>query len=81
MNHKALCYILSVVVVAEGALIVQTLLLNYKKSEVIKTLQEVSNYYVHLLDEHEVPLNDYDRMALNTIIGNSRVFVLDPDID
>ncbi|QYW00681.1 hypothetical protein SEA_RONEY_42 [Gordonia phage Roney] len=66
-----------------GALVVETAILirmAYAIKEqnlTITTLENVSRYYVDMLDKNDVPLTDYDIIALNAILTKRPAIQLD----
>ncbi|AVO25281.1 hypothetical protein SEA_ODESZA_41 [Gordonia Phage Odesza] len=66
-----------------GALVVETAILirmAYAIKEqnlTITTLENVSRYYVDMLDKNDVPLTDYDIIALNAILTKHPAIQLD----
>lgn len=71
--------VLTAVVVTEAVLLVRSLLVIRDQNEVIKTLEDVSNYYVYILDKNDVPLTKYDLIALNSIFSKTSVIKIEDD--
>lgn len=71
--------VLTAVVVTEAVLLVRSLLVIRDQNEVIKTLEDVSNYYVYILDKNDVPLTKYDLIALNSMFSKTSVIEIEDD--
>lgn len=71
--------VLTAVVVTETVLLASSLLVIRDQNEVIKTLEDVSNYYVYILDKNDVPLTKYDLIALNSIFSKTSVIEIEDD--
>lgn len=71
--------VLTAVVVTETVLLARSLLVIRDQNEVIKTLEDVSNYYVYILDKNDVPLTKYDLIALNSIFSKTSVIEIEDD--
>lgn len=71
--------VLTAVVVTEAVLLARSLLVIRDQNEVIKTLEDVSNYYVYILDKNDVPLTKYDLIALNSMFSKTSVIEIEDD--
>lgn len=54
--------------VVETAILIRMAFIIKEQNLTITTLENVSRYYVDMLDKNDVPLTDYDVIALNTIL-------------
>ena len=54
--------------VVETAILIRMAFVIKEQNLTITTLENVSRYYVDMLDKNEVPLTDYDVIALNAIL-------------
>ena len=71
--------VLTAVIVTETILLARSFLVVRDQNDVIKTLEDVSNYYVYILDKNDVPLTKYDLIALNSMFSKTSVIEIEDD--
>lgn len=63
--------------VVETAILIRMAFAIKEQNLTITTLENVSRYYVDMLDKNDVPLTDYDVIALNAILTKHPALDLD----
>lgn len=59
--------------VVETAILIRTIIIIRNQTMVVNTLENLSEYYVDILEKNDVHLTDYDLIALNTILESPSI--------